>query len=247
MTDGHHRNLNYYRCRQCELWNYDLSLGLDQAQYTNIYVSPRDREHKSNIHNAATWEYLSKRLPATGSMLDIGCGNGSLLYIARASGWQVSGLELSPETVASVRGDTGLDVVAGDFPGDELPARKSHDLVVLRHVLEHLPDSIGAMDQINALLKHGGYALLEFPNTRSASYRYKRWLKNHGLNNRKYSEDWRPGHCNEFCRKAFEYLLSQTGFELTHWSTYSNKPLANVIYRVVPIGSNARALIRKVA
>ena len=88
-------------------------------------------------------------------------------------------------------------------------------------------------------------ALLEVPNTQSYSYAVKRILKNRGLRNKKYAVDWRPGHCNEFCRESFEYLLVKTGFELVIWRTYSSKPIANVFYRYVPIASKARALVRK--
>ncbi|NNF41144.1 MAG: hypothetical protein HKN64_07175 [Woeseiaceae bacterium] len=70
-------------------------------------------------------------------------------------------------------------------------------------------------------------------------------MKNRGRRNKKYSEDWRPGHCNEFCRESFEYLLEKTGFELLVWHTYSSKTLANAFYRVFPVASKARALVRK--
>ena len=73
----------------------------------------------------------------------------------------------------------------------------------------------------------------------------KRVLKNRGLKNAKYSADWRPGHVNEFCRKSFEYLLDNTGFELVVWRTYSNKPIASAFYRWVPIASKVRVLVRK--
>ena len=102
------------------------------------------------------------------------------------------------------------------------------------------------MNKIGDLLKDNGLALLEFPNTRSMSYSVKRVLKNRGLRNKKYAEDWRPGHCNEFCRESFEYLLNKTGFEMLVWQTYSNKPIANAFYRLFPIASKARALVRKI-
>ena len=35
-------------------------------------------------------------------MLEIGCGNGRLLHLARAAGWTVRGLELSPFLARSV-------------------------------------------------------------------------------------------------------------------------------------------------
>jgi SAM-dependent methyltransferase len=245
MTDGHNRDLNYYRCEHCALWNYDLDCGLDQTQYTESYVSPRDAGFMHNVHQRKTWDFLKKRLGRPGKMMDIGCGNGGLLYLAREDGWQVQGLELSASAARSIKEDTGIDVAVGDFLEYAGEDAGSYDLVALRHVLEHLPDSVLAMQQIGRMLKPAGLALLEFPNTASAAYAYKRFLKNHGLKNKKYSQQWRPGHCNEFCRKAFEFLLDKTGFELLEWHTYSNKPLPNFLFHLVPVGSKARVLVRK--
>jgi hypothetical protein len=102
------------------------------------------------------------------------------------------------------------------------------------------------MKQIGRLLKHGGFALLEFPNTASIPYLVKRLKKNLGSTNTKYSDSWRPGHCNEFCRRAFNFLLGETSFELVDWRTYSHKRINNLFYRLVPVGNKARALVRKV-
>jgi SAM-dependent methyltransferase len=146
--------------------------------------------------------------------MDIGCGNAGLLHLAREAGWEVAGMELSQQAAESIREDQGIDVVVSDFLQYENPENRRYDVVALRHVLEHLPDSILAMQKIAALLKDNGLALLEFPNTGSFSYKLKRILKNRGLKNAKYAPDWRPGHVNEFCRRSFEYLLDQTGFEL---------------------------------
>lgn len=101
------------------------------------------------------------------------------------------------------------------------------------------------MRKIDSLLTENGLALLEFPNTRSLSYVYKRLRKNWGLQRGKYPPDWRPGHCNEFCRRTFRYLLRETGFELLIWQTYSKRPVMNAVYRMIPIASKARALVRK--
>jgi len=247
MTDGLARNLNYYQCDNCSLWNYDLECGVDQTQYTEVYASPTEAGVKANIHQYESWNYIKERLREPGVMMDIGCGNAALLFFARNDGWKVRGLELSEETAKSIKDDTGIDVAVANFLSYEGDDLGTYDLVVLRHVLEHLPDSILAMTQINRLLKTGGHALLEFPNTASASYLFKRFLKSRGLKNKKYSKDWRPGHCNEFNRKAFTYLLGKTEFELIDWQTYSSKPVANYFYRLVPIGSKARVLVRKIS
>lgn len=244
MSDGRNRDLHYYRCRHCALWNYDLSLGLDQTQYTERYVSPLDPDHKSNKDVAQSWRFLKPHLAETGRIMDIGCGNACLLHLAREAGWQVQGMELSASAAEAIRRDQGIDVTVANFLEYENAEGQRYDVVVLRHVLEHLPDSVLAMQKIAALLKPGGLALLEFPNTRSFSYALKRFLKNRGLRNRKYSDAWRPGHCNEFCRQSFEVLLQKTGFELVVWQTYTSKPLADAFYRLFPVASKARALVR---
>ncbi len=245
MRDGRNRDLVYYKCDDCALWNYDLDCGVDQTQYTEVYVSPSDLEHKSNRLNLDSWKFLTRYARSPRSILDIGCGNAGLLHLARESGWDVAGMELSQQAADAIREDQGIDVIVADFLQYDNAEGRRYDVVALRHVLEHLPDPILAMRKMGDLLKDGGLALLEFPNTGSFSYRSKRWLKNAGLKNSKYSPDWRPGHVNEYCRRSFEYLLDRTGFELVVWRTYSNKPAANAFYRWVPIASKVRVLVRK--
>ena len=247
MRDGRNVDLDYYKCQDCTLWNYDLDCGVDQTQYTEDYVSPEDTSHRFNDHMLASWNFLRRHTGEPGSIMDIGCGSGGLLYLARKDGWQVRGMELTEKAARDIAEDQGIDVVVANFLEYENPDNVTYDVVVLRHVLEHLPDSLLAMRKIRNLLKDNGLALLEFPNTRSTSYAVKRVLKNRGLRNKKFSAEWRPGHCNEFCRESFEFLLSQTGFELVIWQTYSNKPFANAFYRVFPIASKARALVRKIS
>ena len=247
MREGRNADLDYYKCGNCTLWNYDLDCGLDQTQYTEIYVSPEDTSHHFNDHMLASWNFLRRHAGKPGSIIDIGCGSGGLLYLARKEGWQVRGMELTEKAARDIGEDQGIDVIVGNFLEYDSPENEQYDVVVLRHVLEHLPDSLLAMRKIGSLLKANGLALLEFPNTRSVSYSIKRLAKNHGLRHKKFAEDWRPGHCNEFCRESFEYLLSQTGFELVVWQTYSNKPYANAFYSVFPIASKARALVRKIS
>ena len=245
MTDGRNRDLVYYKCNNCALWNYDLECGVDQAQYTEAYVPPVDKGHKVNIDILQSWRFLRRYATDPGSIMDIGCGNAGLLYHARNEGWDVRGMELLEYTANNIREDQGIDVIVADFLDYQNPEGTLYDVVVLRHVLEHLPDSILAMKQIGSLLKPGGLCLLEFPNTGSFGYMIKRILKNRGLRNKKYTAHWRPGHTNEFCRKSFEFLLDKSGFELVVWRTYSSKPIANFLYRIFPFASKARALVRK--
>lgn len=245
MRDGRNRDLHFYRCGNCSLWNYDLDCGVDQTQYTETYVSPEDVDHPFNRDIRQSWRFLRKQVEGPASIMDIGCGSAGLLYLARREGWDVQGMELSEKAARDIYEDQGIEIIVANFLEYEDPEHREFDVVVLRHVLEHLPDSLRAMRQIRRLLRPNGVALLEFPNTGSVVYRIKRIRKNLGFRTSKFSAEWRPGHVNEFCRKSFKYLLSQTGFELVTWRTYSSRESANLLYRLFPVASKARVLVRK--
>lgn len=243
---GNRNQFKHYKCSNCRLVNYDLSAGLDQCQYTDLSVDPSNDRLNSNRGQDQSYYFLKKHIKVRGYLIDIGCGNGRLLNNARKDGWLVKGLDLSPEWVDFVKKKLEIDVEVANFLEFEAKQIEPCDVVVLRHVLEHLPDSIKALNKIKIMLKQNGYSLLEFPNIEGFDKRLKRFLENTGLKHRKYSEDFIPGHCNEFCKESFSFLLKKTGFKLIKWETYSLKPIGNYIYNHIHIGNKARALIQKI-
>ena len=245
-TLGAREQFHYYKCGSCRLVNYDISGGLDQTQYTEM-VDPRDAAARRNRDKNETWRFIERHLPTPGSFLDIGCGPGRLLYLAKSAGWSVRGLELSAEMAEFASSRIDAEILVADFLDYEPYDEARFDMVSLRHVLEHLRDPVLAMTKINRLARMGGHAILEFPNIEAADKRFKRMLVNLGLHRRKFREDFVAGHCNEFCRASFEHLLTKTGFGLVRWETYSHKRIPNFIYNRIHIGNKARALIRKEA
>lgn len=244
---GNEGQFRYFKCADCGLVNLDLGAGFDQTQFTKEWVDPTDDDDRRNHDKDATFAFIGRHMPTPGRLLDIGCGNGRLLHVARRAGWEVEGIELSPETAERVGRTLGVPVVAADFLEMTLgpDTRGRYDLVCLRHVLEHLPDSKLAMQRIRALLAPGGKALLEMPNIEAWDKRLKRALVERGLHRRRYAPDFLPGHCNEFSRRSFAYLARATGFRVLRWETYSKKRLGNLVYRHLPIGNKARALIQR--
>jgi SAM-dependent methyltransferase len=245
---GNDGRFRYYKCNGCGLVNLDLSAGIDQSQYTDTWVDPRDDSSRQNRENDASFEFISRYVPSPGWFLDIGCGHGRLLYRAHKAGWQVKGIELSPETAVRVAAELDVPVRAGDFLTMPLDPEDTgrYDLISLRHVIEHLPDSRLAMNRIRAMLAKDGKLLLEMPNIEAWDKRLKRWLVSHGLYRRRFSEDFVAGHCNEFCLESLSFLLKETGFRLLRWETYSKKAIGNVVFNRFPIGNKARALVQRV-
>jgi SAM-dependent methyltransferase len=86
-TQGNRDEYTFHRCPNCSLVNYHLEGGLDQGKYAAEFVDPFDEHHRRNIAQNTTHRFLKRWVPAPGRMLDIGCGNGRLLHLARRDGW----------------------------------------------------------------------------------------------------------------------------------------------------------------
>lgn len=243
-SQGNNKEYKFYKCKNCGLVNLDMKDGLDQGKYTETYIDPNDESHKQNRSQTKTYKFIKKSINKTGKYLDIGCGNGKLLILAQNDGWQVKGLELSDFYAKTIKEKFDIDVDVGNFLKFNRPSEK-YDLITLRHVLEHLPDSKLALSKINELLVDGGLAVLEFPNIDGYELKFKRLIEKLGLLKKKYSENYKPGHCNEFNEKSFKFLTNLTGFELITWQTYSSKKSIDFLYKWTNLGSKARVLIQK--
>jgi ubiquinone/menaquinone biosynthesis C-methylase UbiE len=103
---------------------------------------------------------LEELLPATGRVLDIGCGTGSLSLLAAGQGHDVVGLDSSSEMLRHARDKAlaaGLEVefLLGDAAVP--PMSLGHfDCLIGRHILWALPDPVAALNRWSELLVDGG-------------------------------------------------------------------------------------------
>jgi 2-polyprenyl-3-methyl-5-hydroxy-6-metoxy-1,4-benzoquinol methylase len=109
-------------------------------------------------------------------LLDVGCGTGLFLHLAAEAGMQVRGIELSASAVNYARTNYGLDVQHGTLEDAEV-APASCDIVVMWHVLEHLPDPVAGLRQVADILAPGGLLFAAVPNFGSYEARLfgRRW------------------------------------------------------------------------
>jgi SAM-dependent methyltransferase len=97
--------------------------------------------------------------PAT--VLDLGCGTGSLSLLALEAGHRVRGVDLSPAMVAEATAKcAGLDATFTVGDAADPPAAGPVDAVLARHLLWTLPDPHAALRRWLGLLGPGGRLVL---------------------------------------------------------------------------------------
>jgi SAM-dependent methyltransferase len=97
-----------------------------------------------------------------GSLYDVGCGNGQLLFEASRRGWQVHGSDIVPG-VKAVLESSGIRCSIGNLCDlDLLP--EAHDVVTSFCVLpHHLTRPTPDMHAVARILKPGGWFVLQLP------------------------------------------------------------------------------------
>lgn len=136
-----------------------------QARFWDEQASAFDDEPDHGLRDPDVRRAWSELLlpvlpPAPASVVDLGCGTGSLSALLAEAGYEVHGLDLSERMVAAARAKVGgAEFRQGDATRPPYPAG-SFDVVLARHVLWALPDPAAALTRWRALLKPGGRLVL---------------------------------------------------------------------------------------
>ena len=109
-------------------------------------------------------EWIRRVLPSGKDLLDVGCGTGVFLDLARKKGWRVRGIEISKRASAYARETFNLGVYTGSVDSWDGGEGKSFDLITMLDVLEHLRDPATVLRRVKKLLKENGLLVIEVPN-----------------------------------------------------------------------------------
>lgn len=142
------------------------------------------------------------------AILDVGCGAGDLLRELRRDGFR-NLMGIDPYVAADLDLGGGLRVHRRGLDAHE----DTHDLVMLHHSLEHMPDQRTVFGHLGRLVRPGGWLLIRIPVTDSVAWR-------------EYGADWvqldAPRHLFLHSRKSLDRLAAAAGFRrrrLLHDST----------------------------
>lgn len=138
------------------------------------------------------------------AILDVGCGSGALARELADHGFRyVEGIDpfmpdhhVSPETIPKLRRAAATDLVSES---------QRFDLVMLTHVLEHVPDPIATLQAVASLLSPAGVCRIEVPVTDCDAHD-------------EYGACWveldAPRHLHIPSRRAIVLLAARAGLEI---------------------------------
>jgi 2-polyprenyl-3-methyl-5-hydroxy-6-metoxy-1,4-benzoquinol methylase len=133
-------------------------------------------------------------------ILDVGCGDGYFLEVAKRKGWEVYGTEFTDEAVMVCR-KKGILIHQGDL---QLFQADQFDVITSFEVLEHINNGNEHLAKINSLLRNGGLFYFTTPNFNSISRKYLRG---------KWNVIEYPEHLTYYTAPAITAQLEMSGFK----------------------------------
>jgi 2-polyprenyl-3-methyl-5-hydroxy-6-metoxy-1,4-benzoquinol methylase len=161
-------NFSYHRCQSC----------------SSLYTKPHLREGVLDaLYSDGTYQFYRDNLVKKGSklrkgvleqrkyeqinslfnndrvsLLDVGCGGGTFLEVCKEKGWDVEGIDPSPESSSACE----VKIHHGDF--NQKNFDKKFDVITLWGVLEHMSQPILAVSKASKILNPGGLLVFEVPS-----------------------------------------------------------------------------------
>ena len=106
------------------------------------------------------------------SVLDFGCGNGSVARQILKQVRTLKGLEVNPYTREMAKKQIGTEVYASI---EEIPKSEVFDVIYTNHVLEHIENPIETLRQLSVHLRPGGRMIIVVPAEDFRSGSQKDW------------------------------------------------------------------------
>jgi 2-polyprenyl-3-methyl-5-hydroxy-6-metoxy-1,4-benzoquinol methylase len=209
---GHHlynkklqSTIKWNKCSAC---NHIFTEGFYTDEACSIIFSKTNENQKvgANLENnrMISSRMVEKVLPyaSEGVWLDVGFGNGSLLFTAQEYGFTPIGTDLRADNV-NILNSIGIE--AHQKKISDLVLQDDCSVISMADVLEHMPYPKEALMAVNKLLRNGGVLLISLPNSENIVWET--------MNNQHMNPYWGEiEHYHNFSRTRLYSLLSEYGF-----------------------------------
>lgn len=212
------KDFQYVQCRNCGF--VYVNPRLTKEEISNLYIEDyfkgtgfdksveykKEFEEKSKITDLNDWDistikhFLQDNISSP-KILDIGCGMGLFLWKASMQDFDAEGLELSEYASEFVKSNN-IKVQRADIDSADLKDNY-YDAIVMKEVIEHLPDVKKSLKKIYNSLKPGGILFLTTGNYNSPERKLK------GANWFYFMPE---GHLQVFSNQTIKNFLIDSGF-----------------------------------
>jgi 2-polyprenyl-3-methyl-5-hydroxy-6-metoxy-1,4-benzoquinol methylase len=166
------------RCKSCGLMYASPRIRVDSEMHESNQCDGLLKGVTTDLNHRYRWRYekesgqvrdfeptrrvLQKLYPEGGKMVEVGSGLGYLLRSFKDEGWDVLGVDPWKELPPHTQEIHGIETIPTTLEKAGLPD-SSVDVLILLHVIEHVPDPVETLREINRVLKPGGHLVVETP------------------------------------------------------------------------------------
>ena len=154
-------------------------------------------------------------------ILDVGAATGFFLEIARHSGFDAYGVELSAYAAKRAT-EKGIPMITGTL--SDVPDSPKFDVITMLDVIEHVPNPALEIKKANSLLEKGGLLVINTPDIGSFYAR---------LMGTRWHLIVPPEHLFYFNRKNIRALLEENGFEVLSILTIGKRFTLQYIFKTL--------------
>jgi len=210
------------KCRGCGFgWPEPLPSEEELSQlYQELYEDCVDSPDAEAIREAFRPERenavraISRLHPAPGNLLDVGCGLGEILDVARRYGFCTFGVELNSRRAAEAA-KKGHNIQVGVLSPSTFEGVQ-FDVVILSHIIEHLLNPEQLLRSVRERLRENGLLYIATPNFGGMICAIE------GSHSRSFSP---PVHIAYFTLHSLKHLLENCGFSLIRHTTFTSSYL----------------------
>ena len=175
----------------------------------------------------------------SGRLLDIGCGSGTFVKVARQAGIDATGLEMAGEAAQLAE----REVPGNIFHGSEEELVKNaeqYDAIAMFHTLEHVPQPFHYLRRLKKLFRSPGTLIIQVPNCASLQARL--------MGGRWYGLDC-PRHLYNYSTFSVLHLLGRAGYRIRMTEQFSLRDnaccmVSSLFPGLDPMASRVRARAR---
>jgi 2-polyprenyl-3-methyl-5-hydroxy-6-metoxy-1,4-benzoquinol methylase len=190
-------SVNFLHCPVCRTLQKAVTTTWEK-QTREIYANYQDDAIMSQPIAARCKQLINllRNVPEHGVLIDVGCGPGHFLeyFHSVRPQWKLFGVEASDRWRRKVAAIPGVEAF---YANGTLPVHTGADVIVLSHILEHIPDPHAFLNNIVSRLFSDGCLLVAVPNYRQNA-----------------ADLVVADHCTHFDLASFTRLVSVAGLKI---------------------------------